>query len=52
MTVVKIAHRLNTIKDADVIAVLDGGVVVESGNFSELMKNDGAFRALISNQAS
>jgi ABC-type multidrug transport system fused ATPase/permease subunit len=41
---------LNTIKDADVIAVLDEGVVVESGNYAQLLSNGGAFKDLMSNQ--
>ncbi len=38
-TVVVIAHRLNTIKDADQIIVLNEGRIEEAGSHSELMKN-------------
>jgi ABC-type multidrug transport system fused ATPase/permease subunit len=36
-TVITVAHRLNTIKDYDVIFVVDGGRIVEQGNHNELM---------------
>ena len=42
-TIVVVAHRLNTIKNADVIVVLDEGVVVEKGSFDELMKIENGF---------
>ncbi len=38
-TVIVIAHRLNTIKDAEQIIVLDEGEIEEKGNHEELMKN-------------
>ncbi|XP_067138063.1 ATP-binding cassette sub-family B member 10, mitochondrial-like [Centruroides vittatus] len=51
-TVVVIAHRLSTVTGADRIAVLDGGRIVESGNFDELMRiPDGYFRKLIEKQS-
>jgi ATP-binding cassette, subfamily C, bacterial len=47
LTVVLIAHRLSTIRCADLIYVIDGGKVVESGNWSSLSAiRDGRFRAL------
>lgn len=42
-TIVVIAHRLSTIQKADCIYVIDGGRVVESGSFAELMRRDGNF---------
>lgn len=36
-TVILIAHRLSTIRQADKIAVLEGGRIVEAGTFKELM---------------
>ncbi|MGC5628722.1 ABC transporter ATP-binding protein [Georgenia sp. Z1344] len=45
-TTITIAHRLSTIADADQIAVLDHGRVVERGTHSELVSAGGAFAAL------
>jgi ABC-type multidrug transport system fused ATPase/permease subunit len=45
-----IAHRLSTIRQADKIYVLDGGCIVESGTYEELMAADGLFKNLTSRQ--
>ncbi|KAJ3551685.1 hypothetical protein NM688_g4563 [Phlebia brevispora] len=48
VTVMIIAHRLQTVIDADQIMVLDAGRLIEYGRPSELLKKDqGAFRALV-----
>lgn len=51
-TSVVVAHRLSTIQNCDVIAVLEKGEVVEKGNHSDLMAkgNRGAYYALVSLQ--
>ncbi|MCM1140227.1 MAG: peptidase domain-containing ABC transporter [Muribaculum sp.] len=49
-TVVVVAHRLSTVKNADQIIVLDGGKVVESGNHSTLIEKKGAYYNLVKNQ--
>ncbi|KAJ0176046.1 hypothetical protein K1T71_008220 [Dendrolimus kikuchii] len=50
-TVLTIAHRLSTIQSADEVAVLENGVVVEKGTYTELMaKQDGFFKELITHQ--
>ncbi|QIK82813.1 thiol reductant ABC exporter subunit CydC [Sanguibacter sp. HDW7] len=46
-TVVQIAHRLETVRHADRIVVLDAGRVLESGTHDELVASDGAYAALL-----
>ena len=41
-----VAHRLSTIRRADLIVVLENGRVVESGNHDELLERAGRYRAL------
>jgi ATP-binding cassette, subfamily B (MDR/TAP), member 1 len=45
-TVIVIAHRLDTIKNADSIAVLDSGKVVEQGTHEELIQSGQLYRSL------
>ncbi len=48
MTIVVIAHRLATVRSADVIHVLEGGRLVESGGWDELLgREDGRFASLV-----
>ncbi|MBN1252879.1 MAG: peptidase domain-containing ABC transporter [Bacteroidales bacterium] len=49
-TVVVVAHRLSTVKNADQIVVLEKGKIVESGNHQELTKKRGAYYELVKNQ--
>ncbi len=43
-----VAHRLSTIRNADVIAVVKNGTIVEQGKHAELMaKQGGAYSALV-----
>jgi ABC-type bacteriocin/lantibiotic exporter with double-glycine peptidase domain len=49
-TVLMIAHRLSTIRSADVIVVLDKGVVVEQGTHAQLMSKRGLYYHLNSQQ--
>ena len=45
-TTITIAHRLSTVRDADQIAVVDHGRVVESGTHDSLMVGEGRYAAL------
>ena len=45
-TVIAIAHRLQTAHDADRVAVMDGGRIVELGSHDELVGADGPYAAL------
>ncbi len=49
-TVVVIAHRLSTVKNADQIIVLDKGKIVELGNHTELTALKGNYYELVKNQ--
>ena len=49
-TVVVVAHRLSTVKDADKIIVLDGGRVAEEGTHQELTAKQGIYFNLVRNQ--
>ncbi|MFO8234396.1 MAG: peptidase domain-containing ABC transporter [Bacteroidales bacterium] len=49
-TVVIVAHRLSTVKNADQIVVLDKGQVVEKGTHTELVKTKGKYYELVKNQ--
>lgn len=45
-TVVIVAHRLSTIKNADIIFFLNEGQIVGQGSFNELFNNNEMFRTL------
>jgi ATP-binding cassette subfamily B protein len=49
-TVVIVAHRLSTVKNADNIVVLDKGVITEQGNHESLVQLKGAYYELVKNQ--
>lgn len=45
-----IAHRLSTVRNADVIAGFEDGVIVEQGSHSELMQKEGVYFKLVNMQ--
>ncbi len=49
-TVIVVAHRLSTVKDADKIVVLDNGRIIETGNHESLIGKRGAYFNLVKNQ--
>lgn len=49
-TVVVVAHRLSTVKNADQIVVIDKGRIIETGKHQELIANQGAYYHLVKNQ--
>ena len=51
-TLLVIAHRLKTIKDADQILVVSEGKIIERGNHDKLMEEDGIYARMVSVQAS
>ncbi len=49
-TVIVVARRLSTVKNADKIVVLDKGVVMEEGSHEELVAKQGPYYELVKNQ--
>ncbi|MBP0972556.1 MAG: NHLP bacteriocin export ABC transporter permease/ATPase subunit [Oscillospiraceae bacterium] len=49
-TRIVIAHRLSTIRHCDRILVLDGGRIIEEGNYEQLIRRNGCFAELVKRQ--
>lgn len=49
--VLLVAHRLSTIRDAERIVFLDGGIAVDTGTHDELVERCAGYRALIRSQS-
>jgi ATP-binding cassette subfamily B protein len=49
-TVVMVAHRLSTVKNADKIVVLESGIIIETGEHESLLALKGAYFNLVKNQ--
>ena len=50
-TTLVIAHRLSTVRDANLIAVFDAGTIIETGTHAALIARDGAYARLVRSQA-
>ena len=51
-TVITIAHRLSTVVDADMIVVLEDGLIVEWGTHDQLLLHDGRYASMWQRQLS
>jgi ATP-binding cassette, subfamily B, bacterial len=49
-TVIVVAHRLSTVRNADQIVVLHQGKIAEMGNHQDLVRNQGSYFQLVKNQ--
>lgn len=47
-TIIMIAHRLKTVRNADQILVIDGGRIVQMGTHDELIKKEGIYKSFVS----
>ena len=50
ITRIAVAHRLSTVRHADKIYVLDSGQIRQTGNFEELIQQEGLFADLMKRQ--
>ena len=50
-TTIIVAHRLSTVRDADLVVVVAAGAVVEQGTHAELLRHDGHYARLVRTQA-
>ncbi|MBB27904.1 MAG: ABC transporter permease, partial [Gemmatimonadetes bacterium] len=49
-TIVLIAHRLSTVKNCDLIFLLERGEIVEQGTYAQLYGSGGVFRSMVDQQ--
>ena len=46
-TIIMIAHRLKTVRNADQIVVIDKGRIVQQGTHNQLMKQEGIYKRFV-----
>lgn len=51
-TVIMIAHKLNTVKEANKIIVFDNGKISQIGNHEELINQEGIYKCFIEERTS
>jgi ABC-type multidrug transport system fused ATPase/permease subunit len=49
-TILLVAHRLSTVRSADLIVVMEQGCAVESGTHDDLIRRGGVYAALVQGQ--
>jgi len=49
-TTIIVAHRLSTVRDADLVVAMADGVAVEQGTHAELLHHDGLYARLVRTQ--
>ena len=47
ITVILIAHRLNTVSECDKIFIMDKGEIIANGNYKELLANNKYFKEMV-----
>lgn len=47
LTIIVIAHRLSTVRDADTIFLLENGKIIQNGSYNELLDNNDLFKKLV-----
>jgi len=50
-TTIVVAHRLSTVRDADLVVAIADGEAVEQGTHAELLRHDGVYARLVRTQA-
>ena len=50
-TTIVVAHRLSTVRDADLVVAMADGEAVEQGTHAELLAQDGLYARLVRSQA-